>query len=672
MNRRPDTVKRWVAGTRQRIAWSWMARTGVMISLVLFSGCSPRNQGEVFRDPESGRPALFVALCEGEEVEAFEVAIEGAPQGYGVLWRVERGPTAPTVDEVVLGQVPAGFDEVVGLADSTLTRSVEFNAELRGGGAAETGESFHESSLSDISAEQIADLQAAATGNCEKIPASLPGALNSLAPVLLIGVVLGTLRVRAAHHLPPRVGRRSVWRWSFGFAVIGAGVLLLPWENGTRSEPLRFVGIGAVLGLVLVVCALIGRWIRRSEHTRSKVIEALLVLVTALFFVVPATLFAGMVEGGILECGEGWSFDCSPSWLDRVVLLAPLAPAWVTAVLVGEGGWWVAKRPQEGREGRPAGHPPVKRAIALGVLLLIGLVATLVSAGGAKEPPPDLVAASNVCEVGLVEDLLAAGADPDVKGSTEDMPEARYPIDVAAEHCGAPVIKALLDAGASTELPAEHPPLLTAVEAGNVVAVEVLVEAGADPGWVSSDGRTLVWTAADDGQAEIVDVLIQAGAPVNDADDTHSHTPLFRAVMGGHSDAAKNLLGAGADPDQRSELSWIDIGMYVYSLDEDEQAWVVGSLGPALGLDPEVLQRFEPGGMGEAVTMLDLVPDPSESVGSFPPLYLAAVRGDIGMVEVLLAAGADPAAGTEPTGHLPGEAAEVLGYEHVAALLQPR
>lgn len=140
---------------------------------------------------------------------------------------------------------------------------------------------------------------------------------------------------------------------------------------------------------------------------------------------------------------------------------------------------------------------------------------------------------------------------------------------------------------------------------------------------------------------------------------------------GGDVTVAEQLLTAGADPNRRGELTWFDLGMYVYSLDEDEQSRVVGGLGPALGLDPEVLSRFEPGDLNQAVTMLDAVEDPSEVVGAFPMLYMAAVRGDTEIVEVLLGAGADPANGTEPTGHLPRQAAEVLGYDDVVALLPP-
>lgn len=134
---------------------------------------------------------------------------------------------------------------------------------------------------------------------------------------------------------------------------------------------------------------------------------------------------------------------------------------------------------------------------------------------------------------------------------------------------------------------------------------------------------------------------------------------------------SEQLLAAGAGPDRRGELTWFDIGTYVYSLPEDEQAQVVESLGPALGLDPEVLDRFEPGDFTQAATMLDIVDDPSERVGSFPPLYLATVRGDADMVSLLMAAGADPDIGTEPTGHLPRQAAESLGRAGLVALLQP-
>jgi ankyrin repeat protein len=305
------------------------------------------------------------------------------------------------------------------------------------------------------------------------------------------------------------------------------------------------------------------------------------------------------------------------------------------------------------------------------VVLVVSLVKTLVIAQDGEQDRLDLVAAANVCEVDLIGDLLARGADPNGRGVVSDSSEAEYPLGVAASYCGAPAIEALLAAGASPELPADHPPLAVAIESGNGDAVDVLLDAGADPNWADADGRTLIWTAADDGETAIVSALIEAGARANEPDNSSAHTPLFRAVMGDHVAVVEQLLAAGADPNGRGELTWFDIGMYVYSLDEDEQVQVVESLGQALGLDPEVLSRFEPGDFTQAATMLDIVGDASESVGTFTPLYMATVRGDAEMVEVLLSTGADPAIGTEPTGHLPRQAAESLGRDDLVALLQP-
>jgi hypothetical protein len=310
------------AGFRRR-ARSAKAAALVVLMLVV-TGCSPRNQGEVFRDPDSGQLALFVALCEGEHVDAVELTIDGAPEGHGVLWRVERGSDAPSLDEVAVGVVPPGYHEVVPLEESELpTRSLELTAELSGGGAAEAGESFRESSLPDDGTlEDVASLREAASDNCSLVPASLPDPLALLAPLLLAFGALVAIRGRAVHPLSPRLGRQSVWRLSFGFAVIGAGVVLLLVGSGARNEPLRFLGIGSALGLLLVGCTLGGRRLRRSERGWAALTEVLIVLGVGFFFVVPATVYFGITEGGFFDCGRagrstahhrGWTAFCC--WL---------------------------------------------------------------------------------------------------------------------------------------------------------------------------------------------------------------------------------------------------------------------------------------------------------------------------------------------------------------------
>lgn len=122
-----------------------------LASLVLV-GCSPVNQGAVTRDRATGRPALVLALCDGEAVKAVELEhrdTAGARiEEDRVLWRIEaRQPRRVT--RVVVGQVPSGFTEVVPFQVSPLPMNMSLGSEMTGGTAASHGAAFERDELRD-------------------------------------------------------------------------------------------------------------------------------------------------------------------------------------------------------------------------------------------------------------------------------------------------------------------------------------------------------------------------------------------------------------------------------------------------------------------------------------------------------------------------------------------
>lgn len=130
---------------RRALGRHTVTATLVALASIVLVGCSPVNQGAVTKDRATGRPALVLALCDGEAVEAVELerrTTRGAAiDEDGVLWRIEaRQPRRIT--RVVVGKVPSGFVEVVPLETSSLPTDMALRAEMTGGTAASHGASF--------------------------------------------------------------------------------------------------------------------------------------------------------------------------------------------------------------------------------------------------------------------------------------------------------------------------------------------------------------------------------------------------------------------------------------------------------------------------------------------------------------------------------------------------
>lgn len=669
----------------------WMTR--FLLLALLLGGCSPENQAAGFLDPDSGLPVLRVALCDGEKVDAFGLSARGDPDGYPDLWRVERNPDAVGVDKAVLGQTPAGYTEVVALDQSYVPRNVDFVAELSGGAASQAVAVIRTvDDLPDVDSPPtpaagpkrsdelpgtdrwtpVMGLQRnAAEDNCSLIPSHLPASMSMLALAIFAVMIAAGIYVYSKGHIEPRGAARSPWRVVLGFAFVAAFVIFAPWEMETRDEPMHFLGVGAALGSILVITSMLGRGLRSLGGAIAGFVEPMLVVVVGCLAVVPMMLYFGVTEGGFSHCGEGWTFDCSPSYLDRVMLMVPLGVAWLTSVLVGEGGWWRASGSLEGPGSTGAAILPRKRVVALALMCGVSLVANALYEGDSAEREPNLVAGAVSCALPLLEPLVEAGVDPNLRGFGAEGATPDYPLAAASEYCDPEVIDLLLTAGASIDLPPSSPPLARAVERSNSDAARRLIQAGADPTWEYGNGRNLVWTAVERDDAELVTVLAESGAMVDQEDPDLGQAPLFRSVMFGRSASFDALLANGADPNTRGDLTWGHLQQFLNSVGEDRQRALLGELGQAIGLDQAALDKFIPGDMFQTYANLTLDGSLDEVAGSFPALYVAVAVGDAEMVRSLLAAGADPTEGAGPNGHLPAEAAEILGMEQVEWPVSP-
>jgi ankyrin len=294
-------------------------------------------------------------------------------------------------------------------------------------------------------------------------------------------------------------------------------------------------------------------------------------------------------------------------------------------------------------------------------------------------------------DVPMVDALLDAGAKLDVTNRT-----GTKPLYLAAQNGDAATIARLLDAGedANAMLTAEgESVLMLTAYTGNADAVKLLLDRGAEPNTQQVRGQTALMWAAAEGHAPVVALLLargadpalsstastkperrppggmtallfasrqgklaaarallDGGADVNQsgADGT---SPLLIAIVNGHYDLASLLVERGANPN----VADVNGRTPLYAaIDLRNVQW---SQAPA----PELPQATH---LAMITKLLDAGADPSIKIvslvghrGSFDMRWSdlkggtafsrAAWNGDIEVMRLLLARGADPKAVTE-------------------------
>ena len=183
------------------------------------------------------------------------------------------------------------------------------------------------------------------------------------------------------------------------------------------------------------------------------------------------------------------------------------------------------------------------------VAILLALSCSVAAVGGNTETTSALIDAVNRGDAATVQKLIAQRVDvnaPATDGSTA-LHWAVYRNNLA-------LVDRLLDAGADPTLATKFGmrPLALAAENGNAALIERLVKAGADSNRASLGGETALMTAARGADASVLKVLLANGADPNAREKTRDQTPLMWAAAEGNTAAIKVLLEAGADVSARS------------------------------------------------------------------------------------------------------------------------
>ena len=104
-------------------------------------------------------------------------------------------------------------------------------------------------------------------------------------------------------------------------------------------------------------------------------------------------------------------------------------------------------------------------------------------------------------------------------------------------------------------------PIVIAAEQGELEVVRVLLRAGVNVNSASANGRTVLYGAALRGHVEVVRALLTAGANVDQGRLAGGWTPLMSGAEYGHVEVVEALMEAGADlertaVDGTTALSW--------------------------------------------------------------------------------------------------------------------
>jgi len=188
--------------------------------------------------------------------------------------------------------------------------------------------------------------------------------------------------------------------------------------------------------------------------------------------------------------------------------------------------------------------------------------------------------------------------------------------------------------------------LFRAVLGGDAPQVRAAIQDGADVNWRENDRPMIGW-AAQDGSVEMISILLESGADINNPDG-FGDTPLMRAVDMNQPDAVALLITKGADIDARTPSNENVATIAIRNGNQEifkilaENGADLSSSGEPLALTAAQYQYY------------DLIPviaanggDLDEASSYYTALSYAVDQGNSELVKLLLDSGADPNARAE-------------------------
>ena len=305
----------------------------------------------------------------------------------------------------------------------------------------------------------------------------------------------------------------------------------------------------------------------------------------------------------------------------------------VLSVMVVAGGPAAsAGAPAPAGSAEPSGRDlidAVRQGDAAAVETLLAAGADVAATGG--DGSTALLWASHRDDLDIARRLLDAGAAVD---AANDL--GATPLWAASQNGSARMVRALLAAGADPDLAllSGETPAMVAARAGSADVAEQLAQAGADLDRRGSRGQTALMWAVTQHHADVVAVLVARGADPRVRSDVWSqvmgvpphgqygynreiprggNTALMFAARAGSLASARLLVAAGADVN-------------------DANAWGVSAVTMAAHSGYRELVAF----------LLDRGADPDADQAGFAALHEAVMRRDAELTAILLEHGADP------------------------------